>query len=253
MITAGNVIDAIQTQPDQTSRITMSLDKSCPSERCFTINDDALSPIERRSFATNVLLSLAALHNKWSTYDNLATIYNMYKPDNLRKTNINIRENVGDWNRKVRNEGFGNIHEDSESSELADGCKINKPHRVCRKDTQSGVSLFRIHPEFAEEVFTPSDLSVEELLKKRGEKHNRKRSMDSEDLLRKQQKRGLKSLKTKMTELKKLKQSLREYGIDIDYNLKIKFKPTKELSSPTSPSATDSATLTSKSIIGKVE
>lgn len=182
------------------------------SDTVFDFDESVLAPEEIYAFATNVILCFACRRNEWSTYDDLFVIYKQYKPENVRTTNVNIRENICDWNRIARENKLGDLH----SEEDRQGCMLTSPHRVCRKNT-----ICRIHPIFADKLFTESDKKMSDLLASRTSK--RKRSVDEEVIVRKQKVRLLKALHRKVKEVEKVQSLLNGLGVDI--NLSLTYNP----------------------------
>jgi hypothetical protein len=131
-------------------------------ERIYSVDLDKLSDAERKSYARSILHCFAALRNKWSSYEEIASVYKKLKPWLERAPLKNVKENVCDWNRKSKKMGFGDNH--LEDDEKTDGCTLQEIHRICKKTDDTGEERFRIHPLLAEIVFSEGDRTVDDIV-----------------------------------------------------------------------------------------
>jgi len=123
----------------------------------YDINRQNLCDAECKSYANNLLNCFAAVRNEWSSYEDLAHFFKILKPWMTRPPLKNIKENICDWNRKSKNEGLGDEH--NEKGE----CTITGIHRVCKKVDTEGNEFFRIHPTFADTVFVESNHTIDDI------------------------------------------------------------------------------------------
>ena len=140
---------------------------STTDDKVFHVNTDALEDEERKLSATLTLRCFAALRNKWSTNDELGLICNILYPSS-RGGGVTIHDHKRNWRGIAKKFGYGHDHE----NEPADGCECEGLHRYCErkitKENDKGKQELvrqeaRIHPAFAKEVFSPGDITVDQL------------------------------------------------------------------------------------------
>lgn len=186
----------------------------------YKVNLDILSDHERKSFATNILHCFSAVRNRWSTDEQLAVFYQKFRPGTARPSVVNVRENKNDWNRKAKKLNMGHEHDDETE---ADGCSITERHRVCKRSIEDGDDAkeeSRIHPSFAEEIFSESEVTVKDItVPIRNFKRKRVElpmSPEEEEITKRlktqttNQKRLISKLKRKLDEAQKVKEEMLE-------------------------------------------
>lgn len=184
----------------------------------YKVNLDKLSDQERKSFATNILHCFSAVRNNWSTDSELAQFYQKFRPGTSRPSLTNVKENKNDWNRKMKKLGLGHDHSNDKEDEV-DGCVITDIHRVCKRTVKDKEEEWRIHPNFAREIFSDSNVSVNDITvpirnfkRKRGET-----SLNEDDDIVKRlkvhtaaQKRLIVKLKRKLDDAQKVRDEMVE-------------------------------------------
>lgn len=179
-----------------------------PPPYMFKVNLDVLADNEQKSFATNPLYCFAAVRNKWSTDQELATFYEKFRSGTLRSAVQNIRENKQDWNRKMRKMNIG--HDHSDDSVDKEGCEITEIHRVCKRiiktENEKDREEFRVHPMFAQEIFSEGSTTVDNFvppLRNYKRKRTSAESNNEDDDEAKNLKKQLTLQRRKITQLKK--------------------------------------------------
>jgi hypothetical protein len=202
------------------------------TDTIYAVNQESLENEECKSCAIIILHCFAARRNQWSSNQQLGSIFNRLRCSS-RDGARSVYDQKNAWRRIAEKFGYGNDHTSGDD----DGCKISNPHRICERklvvttdDEETTVHESRIHPTFADKVFSRSDNTIEQLTplpnritKKRAGGQTKITTNHVQQQLGnslKEQRRLLTKQKNKIAELDKIKEDFATNQLKIEQHRK---------------------------------